>query len=92
MSNEAWPCPKPSDVSTGSTMDNYKFQVCDNASKTSVGGHVLDESGNATAETENPHPLAAPPPPGFADENNQFYFTEDDMESSTAQTVGIRGT
>ena len=105
MNNESWPCPKPSDVSTGSTMDNYQFQVCDNnvrnndartalAATRSVTTQLLDESGSAAevAETEIPHPAVPPPPPppGFADENNQFYLTEDEMESTTAQPVGIR--
>lgn len=92
MNNEAWPCPKPSDVSTGSTMDNYRFQVCDNNVNRNNDSTFLNESGSAAAETEIPHPAAPPPPPppGFADENNQFYLTEDEMESTTAQPVGIR--
>ena len=92
MNNEAWPCPKPSDVSTGSTMDNYRFQICDNNVNRNNDSTFLNQSGSAAAETEIPHPAALPPPPppGFADENNQFYLTEDEMESTTAQPVGIR--
>ena len=89
ISNEAWPCPKPSDVSTGSTMtDNYQFQVCDNSAPAQQ--QLLDESGNAEPAADQTEilPVKVNPPPGFADENNQFYLTEDDMEST--QSVGIR--
>ena len=59
-----WPGPKPSDVTSGSTMDNFHFT-------NSINNRTRNNSGSTE---QLPHPA---PPPGFADDNNQFYLTEE---------------
>ena len=83
----SWPGPKPSE--TGSTMDNYRYhnnwQFNENTSgsteETSTNqGHIVDQ-----AETVESN--IAPPPPGFSDENNQFYLTETTETTSSAEDM-----
>ena len=52
-------------------MDNFSYF------KDELNNEAKAESGNAEGL---PHPA---PPPGFADENNQFYLTEDMAANET---------
>lgn len=81
---DAWPGPKPGQESTlsstaapGGKPDNYHYQICDN---NSGNAELLPEPQQH--ETASSDTTGAPdPPPGFADDNNRFYLTEDDMAS-----------
>jgi len=76
-----WPGPKPSDVTTGSTMDNFKFFRKSHDANT--------ENDNKTSSGNPELPSHPAPPPGFADDNNQFYLTEemDSLNINSAQPV-----
>ena len=92
-----WPGPKPSE--TGSTMSNFQYHhqkrrhddnwqfnenISDNAEDHST---TITTTNSAAVELE--HQILAPlgPPPGFSDENNQFYLEETTETTSSAEDM-----
>ncbi len=87
---EAWPGPKPSSC-TGSTIgqaDNFKFRLLDGQNLNKVDKKLTlpgNSAENVSAENSvgGSNTELPAPPPGFADDNNQFYLTEDQNMDST---------
>ena len=90
-----WPGPKPSE--TGSTMSNFQYHHQSHSSHDDNWQFNENISGNAeqqTITTTNSvgveHQILAPnigPPPGFSDENNQFYLEETTETTSSAEDM-----